>query len=441
MDIRQNALSYPSQDTGAFRAYEYLGAHLTDYGGCTFRILAPSAKQAYLVGDFCDWQNGILMDKVDGSGVWETTLGASKVRVGQKYKYKIVTEVGETLRSDAYAYGCEQNGDASVVCETRRYAWRDSGWLSYRRGGVGRMNIYGVELGTFLRCSDGSYMSYSALACELAPYVKQMGYTHISLCDICQRTEGGEIYSYFAPDSRFGTSADFAGFVDSMHEAGVGVIVELGTDVFPSVALGRYDGHALYERDVKGEGIFDLSRESARSMLGSAVCMWLDKYHIDGIYWNGVGKTLSLTSGVSRHKEARSFFRSLNRRIREHFDGVVVMAQLPDDCTDEFDFDTVRSTVECAQEDSLVSVERDDVKHVSLMERTSGDYGDRFTQLREMLARMMAAKGHKYLFMGCEIGQFNRWSADRATEFFLLDYESHASLQAYVAELNAKYIK
>ena len=42
--------------------------------------------------------------------------------------------------------------------------------------------------------------------------------------------------------------------------------------------------------------------------------------------------------------------------------------------------------------------------------------------------------------MGNEIGQFREWNYADQIEWFLLDYEAHAKLQHYVAELNHFYL-
>ena len=53
---------------------------------------------------------------------------------------------------------------------------------------------------------------------------------------------------------------------------------------------------------------------------------------------------------------------------------------------------------------------------------------------------MMTHPGKKMLFMGCEIGEFREWSCREPLEWFLLDYDQHAALQQYVAELNHLYL-
>ena len=76
----------------------------------------------------------------------------------------------------------------------------------------------------------------------------------------------------------------------------------------------------------------------------------------------------------------------------------------------------------------------------SLLDRMPGDYWQKFAGTRVFLAYMMTHPGKKLLFMGCEIGQFREWDYAGQTEWFLLDYDSHAKLQLFAAELNHLYL-
>ena len=42
------------------------------------------------------------------------------------------------------------------------------------------MNIYECHLGSWRRTGEGQFLSYRDLTSYLVPYVKEMGYTHVS---------------------------------------------------------------------------------------------------------------------------------------------------------------------------------------------------------------------------------------------------------------------
>lgn len=77
---------------------------------------------------------------------------------------------------------------ASVYCDISGYSWSDAKWLDARKKKMTEpkyetpLNIYELHVGSWKRHADGTHLTYrESLAHELAPYVKQMGYTHIEL--------------------------------------------------------------------------------------------------------------------------------------------------------------------------------------------------------------------------------------------------------------------
>ena len=216
-----------------YTAYDYLGLHIED-SLAVFRVWAPNAEMVFVVGDFNEWQNQHPMTRITEGGVWELGLPKDTVSEGDRYKYKIFSWGREILKADPYGVSAELPPDtASIVASIDGYRWRDGGWLKYRRSKRGKMhsepmNIYELHLGSWKRHEDGSYYSYGEIASELAPYVKQMGYTHVELLPVMEHPFDGswgyQVCSYYAPTARFGTPKDFMAFVDSMHEAALKLI-------------------------------------------------------------------------------------------------------------------------------------------------------------------------------------------------------------------------
>ena len=493
-----------------YRAFEYLGIHRTD-AGFVARVWAPNAQRVFLVGDFNDWTESHPMTRVSERGVFECTFSAEGVGEGALYKFKIYHPNGMSFKADPYARGAQEAPDtASVYRELAGFPWTDAGWLSYRARQMKKgiyaqpVNVYEMHVGSWRRGTDGRPLRFSELAEELAPYLKQMGYTHVELMPVMEHPFDGswgyQITGYFAPCSRYGTPHELMDFVDKMHGAGIGVIFDWVPAHFPKDAHGlfEFDGTPLYEyqgadrMEHRGWGTrcFDVGREEVQSFLISNALYWAEMYHADGLRVDAVASMLYLdydrlphewvpnVHGDHRNLEAIAFFQKLNEAMRAHAPDVWMIAEestawgnLTSTENGGLGFslkwnmgwmnDTLRyaaldpvyrkyhhtwmnfSLTYAFGERYVLPISHDEVVHGkrSLIERMPGDYAQKFAGVRVFLAYMMTHPGKKLLFMGCEIGQFREWDYAGEIEWFLLGYEKHAALQHYVAALNHFYLQ
>ena len=364
------------------------------------------------------------------------------------------------------------------------------------------MNIYEVHLGSWQRDEHGEYLNYREIADRLSAYVKMMGYTHVELLPVAEHPFDGswgyQVCGYYAPTSRFGTPHDFMYFVDKMHASGIGVIMDWVPAHFPKDAHGLYefDGAPLYEyqgEDRKehrewGTRCFDVGRNEVQCFLISNALYWADKYHIDGLRVDAVSSMLYLDygrepgewnpnpDGSNINLQSVAFFQKLNGIIRQYYPDFCMIAEEATDYQGVTDGqglgfnlkwnmgwmnDTLRyvavdsvfkksvhhrmtfSIMYAFNEKFVLPISHDEVVHgkLSLLDKMSGDYWQKFACMRTYLSYMMTHPGKKLLFMGCEYAPFREWDFQNSLEWFMLDYEMHANMQKFVRQLNHLYLR
>ena len=236
-------------------AWRVFGNH--SVGGATrFAVWAPNARYVSIVGDFNSWREGATPMQREPDGTWTCVLEG--LAQGTLYKYAVVGADGHTvLKADPFALHNETRpSTASRVWSIDGYRWRDGAYIKKREKRnvfTSPMSVYELHLGSWMRYDDGQTMTYRDTADKLAEYCADMGYTHVELLPVTEYPFDGswgyQVTGYFSPTSRYGTPQDFMYLVDTLHRAGVGVIIDWVPAHFPRDAFGlaRFDGTNLYE--------------------------------------------------------------------------------------------------------------------------------------------------------------------------------------------------
>ncbi len=515
-----------------YRSYDYMGVHLTktdDGYTYTFRVWAPNATFITLNADFTDWQNGLPLRRITKNGIWEVVFESDKSLDGSFYKFAVTGKNGVTyLKSDPYAFASEtRKKTASIICDDLSHTWNDAEWLKKRSATVcpkqrgfkpkvnhfysAPLNIYEVHLGSW-RTLDGEcnedgehYLNYREIADRLAPYVSDMGYTHVELLPVMEHPFDGswgyQVCGYYAPTSRYGTPEDFRYFIEKMHEYNIGVFLDWVPAHFPKDRHGLYefDGQPLYEYQGKdrienrgwGTRYFDVGRPEIQSFLISNALFWLREYHADGLRLDAVASMLYLDydrdggewipniHGDNRNLEAIAFFQKLNAAVSAEFPDVLMIAEESDDwpmitkptsegglgfhykwnmgfSNDLFDYvqtDPVARKhlhnkltfplMYAFTENYILPVSHDEVVHgkKSLVDKMFGEYDDKFAGMRTFLLYMMTLPGKKLTFMGTEFAQFREWDYENELEWFMIEYPRHIEMQRFVRALNKFYLE
>ncbi len=493
-----------------YRLYEKLGSHPgrpAETEGVYFALWAPNAHGVYVQGDFNGWdQHSHALRERGNSGIWEGFVPGAQE--GQAYKYHIESNWKAYLvdKADPMANWSEVPPRTASRIARLDYAWSDSDWLE-RRNNTDHlsqpMSIYEVHLGSWRKDDGDRCFNYREIAPQLAEYAMDMGYTHVELMPIMEHpftgSWGYQVTGYFAPTSRFGSPGDFMYLVDTLHQAGIGLILDWVPSHFPTDqhGLNFFDGTHLYEHADPKKGhqpdwdsaIFNYGRNEVRSFLYSSADFWLRTMHADGLRVDAVASMLYLDYsrkdgewipnryGGNENLEAVDFLRDLNSDVYADVPGVTTIAE---ESTAwpmvskptyvgglgfgfKWDMGWMHDTLEYMRNDPVhrkfhhdkltfrmlyaftenfvLALSHDEVVHMkgSLLNKMPGDDWQQFANLRLLLAYMYAQPGKKLLFMGGEFGQRSEWNHDAQLDWQVLQYESHAGLQNLVRDLNRIY--
>ena len=493
-----------------YEIYEKMGGRLMTHEGArgaAFSVWAPNAKAVSVIGDFNNWDaRRSPMRRLGESGIWELFLPAAAER--DKYKFHVTQCDGRVVdKTDPYGVYAEvRPNNASVLYPLKRYKWKDRRWMTARRKYDFRtapMNIYEVHLGSWKRAEGDRFLTYTELAEQLIPYVKEMGYTHIEMLPVEEHPFDGswgyQVTGYYAPTSRYGSPDEFKQFVDACHQNGISVILDWVPAHFPKddFALARFDGTALYEhQDPRlgehiqwGTYIFNYGRKEVANFLLANALYWMDIFHIDGLRVDAVASLLRLdfckeegqwlpnVYGGSENLEAIEFLKHMNSVIAEREPGALMIAEdstawpgvtkkvdegglgfslkwnmgWMNDFLSYIKLDPIyrkyhqnKLTFGMAYhyaENFVLVLSHDEVVHTksSMIGKMPGDVWQSFANLRLSYGFMMGHPGKKLLFMGGEFAQYSEWSEARSLDWHLLQYADHQEMQAYVKELNHLY--
>lgn len=295
--------------------YFYFGLHKTNEGWI-IREWAPNATGIYVIGDFNGWQKSENWSLCPvQNGVWELELTNDAIHHGQLYKLLITWKNGMGERIPAWAQRVVQDPhtlifSAQVWNPENSYRWKIEKYTVPSEPPL----IYETHIGmateefkvgtirefiqnTLPRIADAGYNTIQLMAVQEHPYYGSFGY-HVS--------------SFFAVSSRFGTPEELKELIDTAHQLGLTVIMDLvhSHAVKNEVeGLNRFDG-TLYQYFHAGGRrnhpawdslCFNYSKNEVLHFLLSNCKFWLDEYHFDGFRFDGVTSMLYLDHGLSKN--------------------------------------------------------------------------------------------------------------------------------------------
>lgn len=285
-----------------------------DPSKATLVLLAPDKNFSYIVGDFTDWQakDEYFMKRTpDKQYFW---LEIDDLEPGKDYVYQYWID-GQLTIADPFArqvadpwndsfitpdifpdlplYERKDLGIASVLRTGQTsYNWSESE-SDWQRPDINHAVIYELHIRDFL--TSHSYRDLT----DTLNYLKRLGVDIIELMPI-NEFEGNDSWGYnpsfyFAVDKYYGTADDLKHFIESAHQLGMGVVL----DIVLNHAFGQcplvqmyFEGgkpaanNPWFNREYVGQYQwgYDFNHESqyTKNLVDEINRYWLEEFHFDG---------------------------------------------------------------------------------------------------------------------------------------------------------------
>lgn len=257
------------------------GAKVLKGGAVEFRIWAPGAERVEVEVE----GRTLPLERDASSGLHALKTDAASP--GSRYAFVVDGE--QRVPDPASRFQPEDAHGPSLVVDPESFEWRDEGW----KGRPWRETIlYELHVGTF--SPEGTFAGAKARLDHLV----DLGVTAIELMPLSD-FPGGRNWGYdgvlpYAPDSSYGTPEDLKDLVQSAHEKGLSVLLDVVYNHFgpdgnylhayaPGFFTERHEtpwGQAI---NVDGEG-----SEHVREFFIHNALYWLEEYHFDGLRLDAV---------------------------------------------------------------------------------------------------------------------------------------------------------
>ena len=260
------------------------GAECRDDGSVRFRLWAPAARKVDLCLTNANKSTPLPLIRSD-DGWYELVTDAAKP--GTHYKFRI--NDAQEVPDPASRFQPQDVHGPSEVIRPDAFEWRDSAWRGRRWE---EAVIYELHVGTFTPSG-----AFSAVR-ERLDYLADLGITALELMPVAdfpgRRNWGYDGVFLFAPDSIYGRPEDLKELVQSAHQRGIMVLLDVVYNHFGPEGnyLRSYAPQFFTDRHHTpwGDGInFDgPETHVVRDFFIHNALYWLAEYHLDGLRLDAV---------------------------------------------------------------------------------------------------------------------------------------------------------
>ena len=311
---KENELTNNGKQTLADFATGHLffGLHRTQKGW-VLREWAPNATEIYLIGDFNGWkEDKKYAMKQKKNGVWEIQLPEKAMKHGDLFKLKVHWNGGEGERIPAWANRVVQDENtkifsAQVWAPEKEYKWKKRTF----KATTDPLLIYECHIG--MGQKEEKVGTYNEFRENVLPRVAKDGYNCIQIMAIQEHpyygSFGYHVSSFFAPSSRFGTPEELKELIDTAHQMGIAVIMDIvhshavkneleGLGNLAGDPCQYFYGGGRREHPAWDSLCFDYGKNEVLHFLLSNCKYWMEEFHFDGFRFDGVTSMLYYSHGL-----------------------------------------------------------------------------------------------------------------------------------------------
>ena len=304
--------------------HRYFGLHPAD-DGWYYREWAPGADGLFLTGDFCGWDRYAHPMTNLGGGVYELFLpSVDALQNGQRVMTIVQRQGAEFERIPLYATRVVQDPNDyswnAVVHKMADFPWTDAGFKPEKK-----LLIYECHIG--MAQEAGKVGTYTEFKENILPRIKDLGYNTIQIMAIMEHpyyaSFGYQVTNFFAASSRFGMPEELKDLVNTAHEMGIAVLL----DVVHSHAskntregINEFDGtsYQFFHEGARGDHsawdtkCFNYGKHEVIHFLLSNLKFWMEEYHFDGFRFDGVTSMLYHDHGLGTAFTGPELYFSMN---------------------------------------------------------------------------------------------------------------------------------
>ena len=256
------------------------GAEVQQDGSVRFGLWAPQAHSVQLRLEALKGESRLLPMEAQGQGWY--SLNIRNVPPGTHYRYQVN---GERLVPDPVSrfQPRDVHGPSEVVSPAA-FRWEDGAWKGRPWEAA---VLYEMHVGAFT--SEGTF----AAATSRLDYLADLGITAVELMPVAafpgKRNWGYDGTFLFAPDSSYGRPEDLKHFVQTAHQKGLMVFLDVVYNHFgpegnylPVYAASFFTDrhHTPWGAAINFDGP---GSRTVRDFVIHNALFWLEEYHLDGL--------------------------------------------------------------------------------------------------------------------------------------------------------------